>query len=68
MNDQEFAAVSALPAVDRYGHFLSRVADWGWAWALGDDDGVVMQGDDDGNSYIAFWPHPSQRSTPRSNA
>ena len=60
MNDEEFRAVSALPPGERYNHFVKRVADWEWVWALeqADGKGLVQAVDDDGVSYLAVWPHP----------
>jgi hypothetical protein len=60
MNEQEFRAVSGLPAGERYNHFVKRVADWEWVWALEQEGGggLVQSLDDDGISYLAVWPHP----------
>jgi uncharacterized protein DUF2750 len=60
MNEEEFRAVSALPAGERYNHFVKRVTDWEWVWALeqADGKGLVQSVDDDGVSYLAVWPHP----------
>jgi hypothetical protein len=59
MNDEEFRAVSALPAGERYNHFVKRIADWEWVWALEQEDGkgLVQAVDDEGISYLAVWPH-----------
>jgi hypothetical protein len=57
LNDEEFEAVSALPAGERYNHFIKRIADWEWVWALADADGLVAHADDEGHAYIAVWPH-----------
>jgi hypothetical protein len=60
MNDEEFRAVSALSPGERYNHFVKRVADWEWVWALeqAGGGGLVQALDDDGVSYLAVWPHP----------
>ena len=60
MNDEEFRAVSALPAGERYNHFVKQVADWEWIWVLEQEDGsgLVQSLDDEGVSYVAVWPHP----------
>ena len=60
LNDEEFRAVSALPPGERYNHFVKRVADWEWVWALeqADGKGLVQSVDDDRVSYLAVWPHP----------
>ena len=57
LNDEEFAAVSALPPGERYNHLVKRVADWQWIWLLEDDAGLVGQADDEGRRYLAVWPH-----------
>jgi hypothetical protein len=58
LKEEEFRAVSALPAGERYNHFVKRVADWESVWLLGDDDGPVALADDEGRDYLAVWPHP----------
>ena len=39
LSEQEFDAVSALPAGERYNHFVKRVVDWEWVWVLEGPDG-----------------------------
>jgi hypothetical protein len=58
LNPKQFAAVSALPAPDRYQHFVGRVADWQFVWGLRDLGGWVSAADDEGNPGFAVWPHP----------
>jgi hypothetical protein len=59
LNDEEFRAVSALPPGERYNHFVKRVADWEWVWALEEPGGgLVQSASDDGVSALAVWPHP----------
>lgn len=59
VSDPEFGAVSALPAGERYNHFVKRVADSERVWVLASDSGdLVQQADDQGRSYLAVWPHP----------
>ena len=41
MNDQEFSAVNALPAGERYNYLVKRVAEWQWIWLLEDEAGLV---------------------------
>jgi uncharacterized protein DUF2750 len=58
MNDEEFRAVSALPAGERYNHFVKRVADWEWVWTLEEPGGGLVQSvSDEGVSALAVWPH-----------
>ena len=68
MNEAEFAAVNDLPAGDRYDHFVKRVADWQWVWVLEDDQGLVTMGDDEGQQYVAVWPHPRYAEASASDA
>lgn len=58
LNDQEFAAVLALPAGKRYAHFIKRAADWEEVWTLKTADVYVLAGDEDGHEYLPVWPHP----------
>jgi hypothetical protein len=57
INDHQFRAVSALPAADRYGHFIRQVADWQEVWSLRDDGGWRLVGDDDAQKCVPVWPH-----------
>jgi Protein of unknown function (DUF2750) len=57
LNDEEFRAVSALEAGQRYDHLVKRVADWQWIWLLDRDAGPVHLEDDEGTGYVAIWPH-----------
>ena len=59
INQQELDAVFALPAPDRYAHFVKRVDDWEEAWGLASQGGWVMVGDPDGCECIPLWPHPA---------
>jgi len=59
LNEQEFRAVSALPAGERYNHFVKRVADWEWVWVLeAPEGGLAQAASDEGVPYLAVWPHP----------
>jgi hypothetical protein len=58
VNDQEFGAVSGLPAPERYSHFLRHVADWGEVWGLKAAGGWVMSADDRGRRLMPVWPNP----------
>jgi hypothetical protein len=58
LRDEEFGAVTALEAGERYNHFVKRVAGSEWVWALADGDGLVAKADDEGCKYLAVWPHP----------
>jgi hypothetical protein len=57
VNDKEFAAVSALPAPERYGHFVGQVADWQEVWSLRAPSGWMIVGDDEGRECVPVWPH-----------
>ena len=51
--------MSGLPPGERYNHFVKRVADWEWVWALEQPDGGLVQStSDDGVAHLALWPHP----------
>ena len=58
MNEAQFDAVVALPAQERYDHFISKVADWEELWTLRDETGFVLFQDDAGSECIPVWPHP----------
>ncbi|HKG93041.1 MAG TPA: DUF2750 domain-containing protein [Gemmatimonadaceae bacterium] len=59
ISELEIDAVSALPALERYAHFLKRVADWEELWSLRAGDAWVLSGDDDGErELVPVWPHP----------
>ncbi len=55
VHPKEFEQVVALPAPDRYEHFINTVADWEEAWGLY-EDGWLMAVDDDGNRLLPLWP------------
>jgi hypothetical protein len=57
VNDQELAAVTALPAADRYSHFVEQVADWEEVWSLRGPGGWLLAGDDAGVQLMPVWPH-----------
>ena len=56
VNDREFESVIALPAPERYGHFIKRVADNQELWALRDAEGWLLLGDDEENEAFPVWP------------
>lgn len=56
LNDREFESVIALPAPERYEHFMKRVADAEELWALRDDEGWLLLGDDEENEAFPVWP------------
>ncbi|MCW8886181.1 MAG: DUF2750 domain-containing protein [Motiliproteus sp.] len=47
-----------LPSIERYSHFLEKVADWEELWGARDDEGWLVQATSDGQTYISLWPHP----------
>ena len=57
INEKQFEHVSALPAPERYSHFIRQVADWQEVWSLRGDDGWVLLGDSEGREYFPVWPH-----------
>jgi hypothetical protein len=58
MNKSQFDQVVSLPAIDRYNHFVSKVADWQQLWTLKGHDGFVLFGDESNQKCIPVWPHP----------
>jgi hypothetical protein len=58
MTHQEFEAVSALPPVERYDHFIKRVVDWEEVWTLRTMNGFVLADEGEGRELIPVWPHP----------
>jgi hypothetical protein len=57
MNDAQFRAVSALPGVQRYAHFIKRVVDWAEVWILRNAEGWVFAAGDEGPELVPVWPH-----------
>jgi hypothetical protein len=57
INDHQLRAVSALPAAERYGHFIRQVADWREVWSLRDQSGWALVADDLGRECLPVWPH-----------
>ena len=62
INPAQFKNVIALPAKERYDHFMSKICDWEELWSLKNKDGFVTYGDNEGNEGIPFWPHPDYSS------
>lgn len=52
----EIAAVSALPAPERYAYHVKRVVGWRAAWGLRDGAGWATTADDAGQRSIPLWP------------
>lgn len=57
MNPAQFAQVSALPADQRYRHFIGKVADGEELWTLKGTDGFVLFEAGDGTRCVPVWPH-----------
>jgi hypothetical protein len=57
INPEQIEAVLKLPAKERYGHFIKRVADFQKAWGLLSATGWAAAGDDDGALHFPLWPH-----------
>jgi hypothetical protein len=58
INQQQIDNVLSLPAADRYGHFIRRVADWEELWGLKSEQGWVTVRGDGGSKCLPLWPHP----------
>ena len=58
VNDEEFHAVVALPAPERYAYFIKRAASHGELWGLTDNNGWVIAADDEEAPHFPVWPHP----------
>jgi len=58
INEQEYQAVTALDAAERYSYSLKRIADREQVWSLRSPDGWVLAGDDQGHEVVPIWPHP----------
>lgn len=58
VHDQEFDSVTRLPARERYGYFIKRVADGEELWGLRDDEGWASVADESGQPCFPVWPHP----------
>lgn len=57
VNLKKFDAIMALPAPERYDHFIKRAADTEEVWSLW-QDGWACVADDDGNEGMPVWPDP----------
>jgi len=58
INQQQIESVLSLPAAERYGHFVRRVADWEEVWGLKTGQGWVTVAGSNGVKCLPFWPHP----------
>lgn len=58
MNEKQFEAVLALDSFDRYGHFVSKVADWEQLWGVKSDEGWLTPIAPEEFEYFPLWPHP----------
>jgi hypothetical protein len=58
INAEQFEAVLKLPAKERYGHFVKRVADFEEAWGLYAPGGWATAGDEYETLHFPLWPHP----------
>jgi hypothetical protein len=56
---KEFDALVHTDGRARARYFITKVIDQGWVCGWGDDDGLSMWEDSEGNETIAFWPHPA---------
>ena len=58
MSEQQFRAVDSLPDLDRYNHFISKVADWKEVWGVRTEEGWLLPITPEGVAYFPLWPHP----------
>lgn len=58
LNEPERRSVSELLPAQRYEHFIKRVVDWEEVWGLKGPDGWVLLGNQEGEEFAPFWPHP----------
>lgn len=56
VNPQQLAAVTALPASQRYEYFIKVVANWHEVWGLCRDDWVLASTADGARSVFPLWP------------
>jgi hypothetical protein len=54
-NEKKLAAITGLPAAERYSYFIKTVADSQSAWGLY-DDGWALSATDDGVECFLLWP------------
>ncbi len=57
INAKQFEAVLALDGLDRYHHFVSKVADWQQVWGAKSGDGWLVPVAPEGFEYFPLWPH-----------
>lgn len=55
-NDKEIAAVSRLPAAERYGYFIRKIADWREVWGIGVGDSWRFFTAENGEILVPAWP------------
>ena len=58
LNNQQKDNVLALPARERYQHFVGRVADWERLWVLADAEDNLFIRTASSVQYLPVWPHP----------
>jgi hypothetical protein len=57
MNSHKHQNIFNLPAKERYGYFVRKVADFQTIWLIRDEEGIVMLGgDEDHSQSIPVWP------------
>jgi hypothetical protein len=57
VDEQEFRAVSALPAPQRYGYFIQQVVAWREIWGLYTPSTWAFLSDAGNRPCVAVWPH-----------
>ena len=55
INPKQMEAVLALPAIERFEHFIKVIADWQQVWGLY-QDGWALAAADDGTTVFPLWP------------
>ncbi|OUJ68579.1 hypothetical protein BXP70_27850 [Hymenobacter crusticola] len=56
MNPHKRQAILNLPAPERYGYLLRKVADFEAIWLIRDPEGITMLTDDSGQAMLPVWP------------
>jgi hypothetical protein len=56
VHDKESSALIGMPAPERYGVFVRRVADFQEVWSLRTSAGYRLMADDDGTEVVPVWP------------
>jgi hypothetical protein len=55
---KQIEAVLALDSLNRFKHFVSKVADWQKLWGVKNEDGWLVPVAPENFEYFPLWPHP----------